>query len=138
MTTERCKVQQREYNAKYRKNHPEKCKASDAKYYQANREKVLARNNGWFIANPDRHKAYESIRRHKDRGFIVNLTTDQLEAIMVAIPNCQQCGIEFSNPRFKTVDRINDATVMDARTIQIICWRCNIRNYWEQKRRRNT
>jgi hypothetical protein len=113
------------------------------KYYKEHREEELIKDKQYQINHPESHrrrvkkykenhpekvKAFKSISDHKRRGFLSHVTASELEILLKQTKFCPQCGAEFSKPRFKTIDRINNAKIMTAQTIQIICLKCNMKN----------
>jgi predicted Zn-ribbon and HTH transcriptional regulator len=137
--------------------YPEKNKEKNRRYYREHREEILIKDKQRQIDHPESHrqrvekykqnhperiKALKSISDHRRRGFIIHVSSKELEALLIQAKYCPQCGVEFFKPRVKTVDRINNAKIMTMQTIQIICLKCNMKNakesgIWKNRKRKS-
>jgi uncharacterized protein with PIN domain len=118
----------KEYMREYRKTHKESRKEYMHKWRKAHRESLSELNKNWAKNNSQREKARHVISHHKTRGFIVEISRMELEDLLERSQVCSQCGKKLQEPRLKTVDRINDAEVMNSRTVQVLCFSCNARH----------
>ncbi len=140
----------KQYNKQYYKDNKDKVSARGKKYYEDNkdrisirrkeyrennRDKVNARNKRSNENNPHRMWVRATINSHKKKGFIINITIDELTEIAKDIPKCFLCGVglswsrgdkngkaQFNSP---SLDRINNENNINKNNIQIICYRCN-------------
>ena len=123
--------------ARYRQRHPDRVKDS---YRKWRKEHFIE-----YVSNhPNRIKSRNTIYRHKRKGFLVNLSARDVEAMFDKSNYCPQCGRKFTEPRLKTLDRINDNKVMAIETVQVLCLKCNSANApkprgeeWKKLRNRN-
>jgi hypothetical protein len=113
-----------EYARKRRVENPEKIKEACRKY----RERHPEHQREWAMRRPDYAKALRTISDHRTKGFIIKISTDHVEKLLKESKYCPQCGNNYLNQRFKTVDRINNSKILAPKTIQIICLRCNVVN----------
>ena len=65
MLTEKRRLKQREADKRYRENHPERCKAKDARRYEENKDAERARNSQYYRDNRDVQKVKHRNCRHK-------------------------------------------------------------------------
>lgn len=114
-----------------RKNNPEEYRRRRKEERKRHKFARLEQKKKYEKKYPERIKAQKSIYGHRRRGFIIQITSSELETLLKQTKYCTQCGIEFSRPRLKTIDRINNTEILTVQTIQIICLKCNIKNAWK-------
>lgn len=121
------------------KNNQDKVRATRKRYYAKNidslREK--ARNQEKFKI-PFFKWAYYARISHRQRGNIINVTTEELITLAKDNPNCQICGVKLwsngAKPDRKgdnymnalTLDRINNETIINKDNVLIVCNHCNM------------
>ncbi len=93
------------------------CKQCADSYYDINR-----------LRDWSRHTIYT----HRKRGFIIEITREEIEELARSTKNCAICGREFDwirrgkvNSHTPTLDRINNEKVLSRMTVQLVCWECN-------------
>jgi hypothetical protein len=138
---EKIKEQQKEY----RENNKEKIK----EYYENNKEKILKQKKDYYENNKEKIKDYyennyvrrwctDTIRLHKNRGYIVNITIDELYNIVKDEPICEICGKElewYSTGKGKptnlspSLDRIYNGNEINKDNISILCYKCNAKKH---------
>lgn len=78
--------------------------------------------------------AQKTIYEHKRNGYIVNISTDELELLSKNTKHCKYCGCKLNynyGTKGKTIsnspsmDRINNEKEINITNIQIICHNCN-------------
>jgi len=75
--------------------------------------------------------AKRTISSHKRRGFIIEITSNQLFNIIKDLEFCELCGCELAwghrghSMDGPSLDRINNEDFIDKNNIMIICCRCN-------------
>lgn len=136
---------------KYCKNNSEKIKKISRNYYKKNNEKLKQQSNEYYQVNKERinkrkikyrkkypygHWVRNTLYKHKIRGFIINITIEELLQIAEKTKYCSMCGIEldwkYGNKDGKvqsdspTLDRINNQEILNRNNIWIICYKCNI------------
>ena len=114
----------------YRENNKEKMK----EYYENNKEKIKEYKKEWRENNYVRIWCTHTIHNHKRRGYIVNITIDELYNIVKDEPSCEICGKElewYSTGKGKTtnlspsLDRKNNENEINKDNISILCYKCN-------------
>ena len=82
--------------------------------------------------NPYKFWVNNTLRKHKHKGFKVNISRDELIEIAKNTTNCPFCGckLEWSygkgaSKNSPTLDRINNEGVLTLKNTQILCRRCN-------------
>jgi hypothetical protein len=82
--------------------------------------------------SPFKAWASRSLRYHKEKGFIINLSIEQLISIGESTPHCSICGCKLSYERYTgfttcspTVDRFNNEHELNCENIWILCRDCN-------------
>ena len=129
----------------------EKEKKSKREYYIKNSELIRKRSSNWYINNieiarkksnkryrdnPERHWSVTNLNRHKSRGYIIQITSDELfEKLVVENKKCQICGCDLnfyagtkegkSKPDSPTLDRMNNENEIRKDNILILCFKCN-------------
>ena len=143
------KDQIKEKNKKYYENNKEKLKEQQKEYYENNKEKILEQQKEYYENNKDqileKRKEYREnnyVRRwctyticnHKQRGYIVNITFDELYNIVKDEPICEICGKELEwyftgtgkpTNLSPTLDRIYNGNEINKDNISILCHKCN-------------
>lgn len=85
----------------------------------------------WKISNPKRYWCNKTINHHKDSGFNINITTDELLEYITSIDTCELCGKQLSFFNKKTsndspsLDRIDNEQFISIKNIQLLCHQCN-------------
>ena len=118
----------------YRENNKEKMK----EYYENNKEKIKEYKKEWRENNYVRIWCSSTINSHKKRGYIVNITIDELYNIVKDEPSCEICGKElewYSTGKGKTtnlspsLDRIYNENEINKDNISILCHKCNTKKH---------
>ena len=128
-----------------------KCKKCRKEYYENNKEKILKQKKEYRENNKEKILEYQkeyrennyvrkwcssTINFHKKRGYIVNITFDELYNIVKDKPSCEICGKElewYSTGKGKTtnlspsLDRKNNENEINKDNISILCHKCNIK-----------
>jgi len=134
------KEKMKEYNKKYYENNKEKIKEYKKEYNENNKEKIKEYKKEYNKNNYVRIWCTDTIRRHKTRGYIVNMTIDELYNIVKDEPICEICGKElewYSTGKGKTtnlsptLDRKNNGNEINKDNISILCHKCNTKKYSE-------
>ena len=119
----KCKSCVRKYYKTYYVTHPEQYHAS-----------YIRRKDKSRSLNPYRYWTQHSLANHRKKGFDVQITVDQLEALAKASSNCRICERLFNwsdrtcqgHMNGPSLDRINNGQILSLDTTQIICGQCNI------------
>lgn len=124
-------------------NHDRICKRQ-AEYNQKpeNRDRIRKYNVEYRIEynqkpeNLKRLWANSSISGHRRKGYEINITTDELEAMAKNTTSCKYCGQHLNYNRgdkngkpqssSPTLDSINNIKSLSIDNVQIICMRCNV------------
>jgi hypothetical protein len=78
-----------------------------------------------------RNWAKHILRTHKQSGYNVNITTNELLNLYVQTPNCPICGCKLEHGIGKlhnqspTMDRINNGIHLNIDDVWVICHKCN-------------
>jgi len=102
-------------------------------YYNLTPEQRVKNLKDWRAKNRARYWAYGTIRHHKDKGFIVCITVDELEQIAKTTLTCNICGEDLNwngdrtNSKSPTLDRVENENFITKNNSQIICHGCNVR-----------
>ena len=130
------KDQIKEYREKYYENNKEKLKEINKKYYENNKEKLKEYQKEYRENNYVRRWCTQTIYKHKTRGYIVNMTSDELYNIVKDKPICEICGKElewYSTGTGKvsnlspSLDRIYNGNEINKDNISILCTKCNVK-----------
>lgn len=104
----------------------------DEQYYKANKERYKENYLKWRKENPKRAWVNFVLSNHKRRGYIVNITNNELLEAIKNIKSCPFCGCELVweygkgiNKSTPTLDRINNEKDINLDNIQILCRKCN-------------
>jgi len=127
--------------SKFCKNKNEKdglnchCKKCTAKYYQKNKKQIEKKHKEWIAERPHRYWAMNSLTRHRQKGYIVKITIDELEKLAKQTQRCSICGFllkwGYGSKQGKpassspTLDRMNNDKILTIKNIQILCYHCN-------------
>ena len=112
------------------------CKKCAKEYYENNKEKIKEYNKNNYV----RIWCSSTIRDHKKRGYIVNITIDELYDIVKDKPSCEICGKElewYSTGKGKitnlspSLDRIYNGNEINKDNISILCHKCNTKKHSE-------
>jgi len=135
-----CKLCRREY----RYGHPEYQK----KYQQSHRKTVVIYSRRWQKNHPYQAWAIMTLCKHRKKGYIVDLTPDQIVALLNKNPTCQICGKILTIHKDKaahdspTLDRMNNEQHMNLTNVLILCQSCNrakgkkpLQQFLEQRRK---
>lgn len=100
---------------------PDKIKASRKRYYEKNKEKVLARNKAWKDANPDKVRKYNTVSRRKsgvDMKRRYGITPEDYESMLYRQGGCCAiCGKE----KPLQIDHCHDTGTVRG----LLCFDCN-------------
>ena len=111
-----------------------RCKECKNEYYENNKEKILEQQKEYRENNYVRRWCTDTICAHKQRGYIVNMTIDELYDIVNDKPICEICGKElewYSTGKGKptnlspSLDRKNNENEINKDNISILCYKCN-------------
>jgi hypothetical protein len=104
------------YIKKWKKENPEKEKASDRRYEKKNKEKLLARNKDWRKRTPEKQRAYREKRKEYFRTWRRN-NSDKHNA-RTAI---RRAGLKNATPPWLTKEQKQEmaAFYKSAKTMQI-------------------
>ena len=99
------------------------CKWCDQKYMK----------NYYKDSNPKKLWCMETIYNHRQRGFDIQITTNELFEVANPIDNCLLCGTKLNWSRGKkhpsdnspTLDRIDNGKVISKNAVWIVCHKCN-------------
>jgi 5-methylcytosine-specific restriction endonuclease McrA len=120
-------------------------------HYEANREAYIANTKQYHLDHPEvrtspeykarvaLYKANHKVERfvqgtilnHKDMGFDVQVTYDELIAIVVETSTCKYCGeeIDYTSGGHRmngpSMDRVENGSVITKDNVAVICRRCN-------------
>lgn len=85
----------------------------------------------WKKQNPKRYWGNKTINHHKEAGYIVKITNDELFNYIKDKDYCELCDKKlewfnkktaFSSP---TLDRLNNENIVSINNVQLICHECN-------------
>ena len=87
----------------------------------------------WARRNPKHAWAHCVIKTHKGDGYVMHITTSELEKIAENVSNCPLCGCALDwtplkgkkSPNSPSIDRINNGHMLSPENIMIICSKCN-------------
>ena len=128
------KDQIKEKNKKYYENNKEKILEQQKEYRENNKDQILEQQKEYYENNYVRRWCTNTIHRHKQRGYIVNMTIDELYNIVKDKPICEICGKElewYSTGKGKptnlspSLDRKNNENEINKDNISILCHKCN-------------
>lgn len=120
------------------------CKSCHSIYQIQNGDRINAhrRNNRsnttaisdkkYRLTHQYRYKAASTLKSHRAKGYIINVTVSEIEQLFVNTTHCQICGIELkfntTRPRSNspTLDRIDNQNELSIDNVWIICHRCNV------------
>jgi len=120
----------------YYENNKEKINKQQKEYYENNKEKINKQQKEYNKNNYVRRWCSSTIRDHKKRGYIVNITIDELYNIVKDEPICEICGKElewYSTGKGKltnlspSLDRIYNENEINKDNISILCHKCNMK-----------
>ena len=121
---------------KCRKDYYENNKEKIKEYYENNKEKIKEQQKEYNKNNYVRRWCYNTINKHKNRSYIVNITFDELYNIVKDEPICEICGKElewYSTGKGKltnlspSLDRIYNENEINKDNISILCHKCNMK-----------
>ena len=105
------------------------------KWYQAHKEQHREGMRKWEKSHPYRSWAYKTRNAHKAKGYEVELTNDEVEAMAKITPICPICGIELDysvhtkdgkiQSNSPSLDRKDGGKVLNVSNTWIVCNRCN-------------
>lgn len=130
-----------EFNKNACKNDGYNCECKECsrkyikQYYLKNKEKWKTSHKKTVINNPIRNWCRSTRARHKNDGFIVMITNDELEKWANFHKHCEFCGIELDFTPFKgksvsnspSLDRTNNEQEIRLDNITMLCRNCNHR-----------
>lgn len=117
----------------YYQKHKEYIQQYQAKYYRANKQKMIETALKNYYATPlIKRWAQRTIHKHRSNGCVVTITTQQLVAIAAKQTTCQICGIPLKFHCEKvtvyncvSLDRMNNEKEINENNILILCHKCN-------------
>lgn len=104
------------------------------KYYRNHRNRLLTKLRKRRQERPKYFWAYDSIKDHQRRGFIVEINVNELESLVEKIDVCPICkqkldwsfgtkrGVLDTSP---TLDRADNGKILRVSNTQIICNSCD-------------
>ena len=108
----------------------------ERKYYKTNSIRMKINKVKKENRISERYWAVNSISNHKRRGYIINITNDELEKMALNTKICIYCGSNLIyknngkgdkiNDNRPSMDRINNENEININNVQIICSRCNV------------
>jgi len=126
-----------EYTKAWKLEHPEQVKEqhdkSNKKYREKYPDRVKKSREKWSEKNPERRKAFISLWDHRQKGFPVLISSKEAAELLKRAKYCPVCGIEMKYGNgtacgeSPSIDRRNNSPILDIKTINIICHRCNSR-----------
>jgi hypothetical protein len=145
----------KQHRAEYYSNNKEHLNKMSRKYKSENKES-LSQKKKIYRARPEvriRNWCHSTLKKHESRGYIVEITIDELYKYASKIKLCGYCNKKINwspnlghvQPDSPTLDRVNNGKILDhiwedsndtsEGAIEIICYQCNIsksnRNYEE-------
>jgi len=101
-------------------------------YYHKNKEKWKKYNRVWRKNNPVKRWCMQTISAHKQNGYKVLFTTNDLLPVAKQTNTCPICDIkldwEFGKGHKRnspSLDRMNNSKIIKLNNIKIICYKCN-------------
>lgn len=107
------------------------------KHYAIHKDEIAVKKKAYRIANPIKRWCSIVRHAHKDRGYIVDITSQELEQLAIQTTHCKYCGNEldyFTAPGSRkdinancrpSLDRIDNEQHMNLNNVEIICVQCN-------------
>lgn len=113
-------------------SHCKQCKKIEHQLWVANNpERKAELQRDWKRKNPKRYWCNKTLGHHRESGFIVTITTDELLNYVKEKNTCELCGKLLSFEHTKTcidspsLDRINNEKELTKNNIQLLCHQCN-------------
>lgn len=85
----------------------------------------------WKEKNPQRYWINKTLAHHREQGYKIFITADELEEYISDKKYCELCGKELSWFNTKTsldspsLDRLNGEKIITKDNIQLLCHECN-------------
>jgi hypothetical protein len=122
----------KEYARKYRQKNIEKQREYNKDYRNKNRERVREWGRQSDIRNRYRVWASKSIHKHKEKGFDVMISLDELSLLAEKTTHCMYCGCKLwygpkdgkVMPNSPALDRKNNGVTITCDNVDITCIRC--------------
>ncbi len=124
-----------ERNKMWKRNNPQKIKQMKEKWNIENADKISKYRKKSYRKNPKKSWVKNTIRYHKRRGILVNITIESLLKIIMDLKYCEICGIELNwdvgnkiyfKTNSPTIDRKNNDKYIDKNNMLIVCHQCNV------------
>jgi len=122
----------KKYNKEYREKNREKVILSQKKYYEKNKEKICNNSKKNYLKRDPYSNWASTLRTHRRRGYLINITREELIKCAKDAKICPICGISMicengteHNWNSISLDRINNDKEININNIQIICKKCN-------------
>lgn len=123
-----CKECASKYQKEYRKKYPEMRR----RYERENRKRISEKAREKRLKNPHKYWVSSTLRKHRYKGFKVNISRDELIEIAKNTTNCYFCDCKLewgygkgASKNSPTLDRINNEGVLTLKNTQILFRRCN-------------
>ena len=130
-------------NKKHREENKDKIKEYQKIYREENKEATLEYQKIYYAEHKEESKQYQknnrkrywaqtTLYRHKQKGNIISVSTDFVEALAENTFKCNICEINLDweggnglNNNSPSLDRINNENELNKDNIWIICHSCN-------------
>ena len=111
-----------------------RCRDCHRIHYTDNKARYAELGKLWRNSNPLRAWAVSTVKSHRGRGYIIELTVDELLNFIADKKICNYCGRELdwgignkgkicSNS--PSLDRVNNEMIISLNNIKILCHQCN-------------
>lgn len=109
-------------------------KKSWKKWAKNNKEKIKETTKRWVKKRPHRNWTNTTLGGHKQSGYKINITKDELEKMAKKTKYCPICDVKLDWTYYTkgkkqinspSLDRINNEKFLNKNNVQIVCLRCN-------------
>lgn len=117
----------KEYEKQWYENNKERAK----QYYESNREYIKKYSKEYKENHKELIWAIRTYNTHKQKGFKMIITENELKTKLINTPYCPLCGckLEYGDGKAQdnspTLDRIDNETTLTNDNTWIICHKCN-------------
>ena len=125
-----CKECVSKWGKEYRQKDETKIRIN--KYYKDNKKEIREYQKEWSKKNRYINWARNTLRSHKTRNYIVEITINELTKVAKQIHYCPLCNTKLDwevgtgfNSNSPTLDRTNNEKILTLSNTQIICHSCN-------------
>lgn len=110
-------------------------KIMSKEHYKMNKPVYNINRKNYRTEYPIKYWVWSSISSHKRRGYIINISSKELERIANNTKICKYCGCELKytygerktvKRNSPTLDRIDCEKEINKNNVQIICFKCNV------------